>query len=97
MNYSRDLVNLREELKETVMCLLCRGEIEGQENLTKLRTAVAELEALSLSRGNAVVVYVYTLPFCVPVLLDDKESLTTQCSRLQDMVDNLTHLQNLKC
>ena len=29
--------------------------------------------------------------------MDDKESLTTQCSRLQDMVENLTHFHNLKC
>ena len=56
MNYSRDLVNLREELKETVMCLLCRGEIENQENLLKLKTTVTDLEELSLSRGNAEVV-----------------------------------------
>ena len=66
MNYSRDLVNLREELKETVMCLLCRGEIEDQEKLTKLKTAVTELEELSLSRGNAKVVCVYALPHIVP-------------------------------
>ena len=56
VNYSRDLVNLREELKETVMCLLCHGEIGDQENLLKLKTAVTDLEELSLSRGNAEVV-----------------------------------------
>ena len=52
MNHSRDLVNLREELKETVTCFLCHGEIKNQEKLTKLKSIVKELEELSLSRGN---------------------------------------------
>ena len=51
MNYSRDLVNLTEELKEAVTCFLCREEIKDQENLAKLKSVVRELEELCLSRG----------------------------------------------
>lgn len=52
MNHSRDLVDLREELKETVTCFLCHGENKGQENLTKIKSIVKELEELSLFRGS---------------------------------------------
>ena len=57
VNHSRDLVNLREELKETVTCFMCHGEIKDQENLTKIKNIVKELEELSLSRGTAKAKY----------------------------------------
>ena len=59
MNYSRDLVNLTEELKEAVTCFLCRGEIKDQENLAKLKSVVRELEELCFSRGIIVKIYMF--------------------------------------
>ena len=51
MNYSRDLVNLREELKETITSFMCHGEIKDHDKVTKLNKVVKELDELCLTRG----------------------------------------------
>ena len=60
VNYSRELVNLRGELKETLTCFLCDGKIKDQGKLTKLKSAVQELEESSLYEGSGVGLILHT-------------------------------------
>ena len=94
------MVNLREELKETITSFMCHGEIKDRDKVTKLNTVVQELDKLCLTRGMVKVICHHTVPYCISVLVgNNEESLTAQCSSLLKIIEDVTNLklQHLKC